>query len=99
MTNKQSWESEIPIIYGQIMRSQIGSERPVGIQEAQDLLKDFIRQLLTSKSEQMERERLTNKDQAWNMLCAKSINDVGLDEGSMELFNAGISACQEILKK
>ena len=47
----------------------------------------------------MERLKMTNKDQAWNMLCAKSMNDVGLDEGAMELFNAGISKAIEILKK
>ena len=95
MTNKQSWGEE----FDKWCKENEMVLRYKNVNEHNELIKDFISNLLASKSEQMERLKMTNKDQAWNMLCAKSMNDVGLDEGAMELFNAGISKAIEILKK
>ena len=65
--------------------------------------KSFIRQLISHSTTQLvekikgevEGLKLDNQDQAWNKLCAVSMNDVGLAEGSMELFN---QALQEVIK-
>ena len=98
MTNKQSWgdnwKEEFDKKFKAVKLTGKGWSYGDTCEEINDEIKGFIFNLLTSKSEQMEGgkskhneycEHLENKD----MPC-----DCGVAE-----YNAGISACQEILKK
>jgi hypothetical protein len=86
MTNKQSWADYEIIMHHLLTDEQFGSLDP--------WMRNFIRQLLTSKSEQMEREK--EEDPSLDELkthpenCTCHIRRNG--------FNAGISACIKILK-
>ena len=54
MENKD-WREEVSIIYGQIMRSAMGTQRPVSKNEAKELLVHFIEFILKSKQEEIEK--------------------------------------------
>ena len=103
MTNKQSWEKtelsgKINFYIGRILGAyeNTGSMVKGTRKESEELvnyIQDYISKLLTSKSEQMEREKK-------NTVTFEMLDNEEAEVRNYEMaFNAGISACQEILKK
>ena len=96
MTNKQSWEDKdtemfmdcCDLFKDYFKRAEIEmSDHTIG--HLAVITRDYVSSILTSKSEQMEREKVFKED--YNREDRIHERNVG--------FNAGISACQEILKK
>ena len=86
MTNKQSWgdnwKEEFDKKFKAVKLTGKGWSYGDTCEEINDEIKGFIFNLLASKSELMEGEKISNWDEVY-------------ESG----FNAGISVCQEILKK
>lgn len=78
-------------------KNQLEVDIKMGVKEG---VKDNIRQSERAKFSKilagLKMERMENPDEAWNKLCALSMNDSGLAEGSMALRNELV---EEINKK
>lgn len=93
---REEWRSQINIIYGQIMRSAIGSQRPVSINEAKKFLIDFIDKLLKS-----QREEIINKIEEYKRpldYYKQSMSDMTQKERDNYFYNLSIQDIIDLIK-
>lgn len=93
---REEWRSQINIIYGQIMRSAIGSQRPVSINEAKKFLIEFIAELLKS-----QREEIINKIEEYKRpldYYKQSMSDMTQKERDNYFYNLSIQDIIDLIK-
>ncbi len=88
MTTKQDYKNKVMEEYEEVNKKCDGA---YGCGQFPPELKSFLSSSIDEAIELAFREcgveKMEDKDEAWNELCKLDVNDVGLAEGSMILFN------------